>query len=118
MIDTLNDIVNVNFVTALVVITMSVGSGVIFREVTNSNLLTVLLVPALAFGALVSIYAMSMAGVFFTSNHESNTVVTSSVGMILALLIVLGLIRLRLAYGDMKKPPDPAGRLRESDPGT
>jgi hypothetical protein len=118
MIDLLNDILNVNFMTALVVITMSVGSGVIFREVTNSNFLTVLLVPTLAFGALVSIYAMSMAGMFFTTSRNSNTVVTSSLGIILALIIVLALIRLRMAVGDLTRAPDPDGRLRDSDPGT
>jgi hypothetical protein len=118
MIDTLNAIINVNFVTAMLVITMAVGSGVIFREVTNSTWMTIFLVPMLAFGALVSIYMLNQTGILFTSQKDSNTVVTSSVGMIVALLAVLGAVRLRLAFGEMKKPPDPAGRLRETDPGT
>ena len=118
MIDTLNAIINVNFVTAMLVTAMAVGSGVIFREVTNSNWMTVFLVPMLAFGALVSIYVLNQTGIFFTAQKDSNTVVTSSVGMIVALIAVLGAIRLRMAIGEMKKPPDPSGRLRETDPGT
>lgn len=118
MIDTLNAIINVNVMTAMLVTAMAVGSGVIFREVTESNWMTIFLVPALAFGALVSIYVMNQTGIFFTAQKDSNTVVTSGVGMIFALVAVLGTIRLRIAFGDMRKPPDPSGRLRESDPGT
>ncbi len=115
MLDTLMAIVNVNFVTAMIVVALTVGAGLIFRELTNSNLMTAALVPLLAFGALCSIYALGQAGIFFTTNKESNAVVSSGVGMILALLIMLGAIRSRFAFGEMRRPPDAAGRLQDAE---
>lgn len=115
MLDTLNLILNVNFVTAMVVVMLAVGSGIIFREVTNANLMTAVLVPLLAFGGLVSIYALGQAGIFFTSQKETNAVVSSSVGIILALLVMLGFIRSRFAINEMRRPPDAAGRLQDTE---
>jgi hypothetical protein len=118
MLDTLNAILNVNFTTALIVAALVAGSGVIFREMSNSNMLTVFFVPIAAFGALSSIYGLSQAGIFFTGNKDANAVMSSGLGMILAFTTMLIVIRLWIAIGDMRRPPDPSGRLLDTDPGT
>ncbi|MEQ1578331.1 MAG: hypothetical protein ABL894_11830 [Hyphomicrobium sp.] len=118
MLDMLNAILHVNFMTAIVVALLSASAGVIFREATNSNLMTAILVPVLAFGSLLSIYTLGQAGIFFTSQKEANAVVSSSVGMILALVAVLCVIRVSIAIGDMRRPPDAQGRIRDGETGT
>jgi len=118
MLDTLNAILHVNFSTAFVVAALVAGSGVIFRETTDSNLMTIFFVPAVAFGALTSIYVLSQAGVFFSSNKEANAVVSSGFGIIIAFVMMLAIIRLWIGIGDLRRPPDPDGRLRDLDPGT
>ena len=117
MIDMLNSIVSVNFLTAVIVATMVAATGVIFREMTNSTLMTVLFVPFLAFGALASIYGLSHFGIMFSSNRDSNAVVSSGFGMVIALSIMLAVIRLWHAIADMRRPPDAAGRLLDTDEG-
>lgn len=117
MLDTFSAIFNVNFTIAVVVSVLVVGSAVIFREMTSSNMMTMFFVPVVAFGALASIYSLSQAGIFFTSNKEANAVVSSGFGMVFAFSVMLGVIRLWIAIGDMRRPPDAAGRLLDTDPG-
>jgi hypothetical protein len=118
MLDTLDAMLHVNLTTAFVVAGLVVGSGVMFREMTNSNLMTVFFVPIVAFGALASIFYLSQAGIFFANNKETNAVVSSSFGMAFAFLVMLAAIRLWRIIGDMRRPPDAAGRLLDTDPGT
>ena len=118
MLDILTDIMNVNFVTAIAVVCLAAGSGFILREMTDSNLMTSIAVPFMAFGALVSIYSLGQAGIFFTREKEANDLISSGFGMILALLLMLAAIRIWVRLGDLRRPPDPDGRLLETDPGT
>ncbi len=117
MFDTLFLMVNVNFTTALVVAALVVGSGLIFREMTDSNMMTAVFVPVMTFGALASIYGLGQAGLFFTSNREANAIMSSSFGMISAFTLMLVVIRVWIAIGDMRRPPDAAGRIRDGEPG-
>lgn len=118
MLETLSFILNVNFITALAVVTLSAGSGFILREMTESNLMTTIAVPLLGFGALISIYCLGQAGFFFTSEKRANDLMSSSLGMILALLLMLLAIRIWGRVLDLRRPPDPDGRRLDTDPGT
>ncbi len=118
MLDTLNAIINVNFTTALIVASLVVVSAAIFRETTDSNMLTAFFVPIVTFGALTSIYGLSRAGILFTSQKDANNVVSSGIGIIVAFTIMLIAIRSWVAFCDLRRPPDASGRLLDSDHGT
>ncbi len=118
MLDTLNAIMHVNFATMLIVSALVVVSAVIFRETTDSNMMTAFFVPIATFGALTFIYVLSRAGIFFTTQKDANSAVSSGLGIIAALLIMMAAIRACSMIGDMRRAPDPAGRLLDKEPGT
>lgn len=118
MLDTLNAIINVNFTTAMIVAALVVVSAAIFRETTDSNMMTAFFVPFVTFGALTSIYGLSRAGILFSSQKDANSVVSSGIGIIVAFMIMLILIRSWVAICDLRRPPDASGRLLDTDAGT
>jgi hypothetical protein len=118
VLSTLNAILSVNFTTALIVASLVVASAAIFRETTDSNMMTAVFVPFVTFGALTSIYVLSQAGILFTGQKDANSVVSSGIGIIVAFIIMLAVIRSWVAICDLRRPPDASGRLLDSDTGT
>jgi hypothetical protein len=111
--DILSDILAADTFTWVVVSFLAVLAGVMIKAMTDSLALTLLFTPMFAFGALAGIYACREVGLVFTTEHESNVILTAGVGMVAAVALMLLLVRLGFLVSHQSKPVQrPSPRLR------
>ena len=99
----LSDILAADTFTYIVIGFLAVLAGVMIKAMTDSLALTLMFTPMIAFGALAGVYACREAGLVFTTDHESNIILTAGVGMVVAVALMLLLVRFGFAVSVQKK---------------
>ena len=93
MLDFLNRAVNVDTYTLVVVAMLSGWAGVLTLHVLSRTLLALVFIPSFVLGALVMNYVFELAGFYPTADRQTNVVIACTVGMIVALFILLICLR-------------------------
>ena len=93
MLDFLNLTFEVDTYTIVVVALLSAWAGVLTLHVLSKTMLALVFVPGFIFGALVANFLFEEYGVYPTPDQETNVVVACTLGIIVALLILLVLTR-------------------------
>lgn len=114
MFETLGAIFHVSGFTQFIVALLAVWAGALVRMLGSS--LTVMLVTmyVTAVGALASIYVLAEHGIYFTSYKPGNIVISSSIGMILSFLMLVGVLRIIYSIADWRRPVMPAGERQQA----
>lgn len=79
--------------TLVIVALLSGWAGVLTLHVLSRTVLSLVFVPGFTFGALATNYAFELSGFFPTHDRETNVVIACTVGIILALLVLLLVMR-------------------------
>jgi hypothetical protein len=93
MVEFLERAVAVDTFTLVIVALLSGWAGVLTLHVLSRTILALVFVPGFTFSALVTNYAFEVAGFFPTHDRETNVVVACTVGMIIALFVLLLALR-------------------------
>ena len=93
----LREIISVDLFTVLVVGVLSTWAGIIIRHMSESTFLALIFTPAIGFGALTGIYACRELEIVFSTNQNSNLITSLSIGMIVAMFIMLLVTRIWLS---------------------
>ena len=93
MLDFLNRAVTVDTYTLVVVAMLSGWAGVLTLHVLSRTLTALVFIPSFVVGALVMNYVFELAGFYPTPDRQTNVVVACTVGMIVALLVLLICLR-------------------------
>jgi hypothetical protein len=77
---------------------------VVMRAMLPVKGLSLILAPAVFWGGLSGIYTLSMLGIHFTSEKSSNVILSAAIGMIVALIATIFLLRLLEAAFRIRTP--------------
>lgn len=77
---------------------------VIMRTMLPVKSLSLLFAPAVFWGGLCGIYTLSMLGIYFTSDKSANGIISATIGMVAALLLMIALVRLIGAIFRIRTP--------------
>lgn len=102
MVDFLNQTFEVDTYTIVVVALLSAWSGVLTQHVLSRTLLALVFVPGFIFGALVANYLFHIYGFYPTPDEETNVVVACTLGIIMALLVLLVITRFARIVSDLR----------------
>jgi hypothetical protein len=80
--------------TRIVAALLAISAGLLTKRVLSHTLLAVVLVPGFTFAALFSNYLFEQYAIYLTSDRETNVVFACTLGIILALFVLVGLVRL------------------------
>lgn len=94
MFDTLNMIVSVDVFTISVVGVLTAWASIMIRHMTGSTVLSLAFCPAIYLGALVGIYQCREFDLLFSTDNDTNIIMSACFGMIAAMLIMLVLTRM------------------------
>ena len=93
MLDFLNRAVTVDTYTLVVVAMLSGWAGVLTLHVLSRTLLALVFIPGFVLGALVMNYIFELVGFYPTPDRQTNVVIACTIGMIIALFILLICLR-------------------------
>ena len=93
MLDFLNRVVTVDTYTLVVVGVLSGWAGVLTLHVLSRTVMALVFVPGFIFSALFTNYVFELTGFDPTPDRETNVVVACTLGIILALFVMLLLLR-------------------------
>jgi len=93
MLDFLHRAVTVDTYTLVVVAMLSGWAGVLTLHVLSRTLLALVFIPGFVLGALVMNYIFELAGFYPTPDRQTNVVIACTIGMIIALFILLICLR-------------------------
>ena len=93
MLDFLNRAVTVDTYTLVVVAMLSGWAGMLTLHVLSRTLLALVFIPGFVLGALVMNYIFELAGFYPTPERQTNVVIACTIGMIIALFILLICLR-------------------------
>jgi len=96
MLETLNIILSVRADTTYLVAALTFASALVFFQMTGSRTLTLLFTPLAAIGALVGIYVSREMGYYYSSDEDSNIIMSGLLGLLVSLIIVI--LTARLTY--------------------
>jgi hypothetical protein len=113
--DTMHAIVTVKTQVAVIAFVLTFLAALIIKSATDSTSLAALFVPALGFGCLVGVYSFKMAGVALSSSKDANVIAAAGIGMVVALVLMLIVVRIFGKFRDMTRPIDLAGRTQQLD---
>jgi uncharacterized membrane protein YeaQ/YmgE (transglycosylase-associated protein family) len=102
MLDFLNQTFEVDTYTIVVVALLSAWSGVLTLHVLSKTVLALVFVPGFIFGALIANYMFEKFGFYPTADQETNVVVACTLGIIMALLVLLVFTRISSAVAGMR----------------
>lgn len=77
---------------------------VLMRAMLPVKSLSFVLAPAVFWGGLTGIYALATLGVHFTSLKSANAVLSATIGMVVALIVMVVLLRLLDAAFRVRTP--------------
>lgn len=97
MVEFLNRTFEVDTYTIVVVAMLAGWSGVLTMHVLSRTVLALIFVPGFVFGALVANYLFVEYSFYPTADPETNVVVACTLGVIMALLVLLVVTRLLAA---------------------
>jgi len=93
MLQFLNQTLQVDTYTLVVVALLSGCSGILTMQVLSRTMLAMVFVPGFVFGALVANYLFEQYAIYPTPDKETNVVIACTLGMIIALLVLLVVIK-------------------------
>jgi hypothetical protein len=93
MFDFLHRAITVDTYTLVVVALLSGWAGVLTLHVLSRTMLALVFVPGFTLGALVTNYAFELTGFYPTPDRETNVVVACTIGIIIALFVLLIFMR-------------------------
>jgi hypothetical protein len=102
MLDFLSRAVTVDTYTLVIVGVLAGWAGVLTMHVLSRTLLALAFVPGFVLGALVTNYAFELMGIDPTPDRETNVVVACTVGIILALFMLLICIRVSAVVSGLR----------------
>ena len=102
MLDVLSRAIDVDTFTLLSVAALSGWAGLLLMFVQPKRMLALALMPGFVVGALASNYFFLEYGVFLTSEDETNVVLASTIGVSVALLIMIALLHFMGAINKMR----------------
>ena len=102
MLDFLNRAVTVDTYTVVVVAMLSGWAGVRTLHVLSRTLLALVFIPGFVLGALIMNYTFELAGIYPTPDHQTNVVIACTLGMIVALFILLMCLRVTSAMAGLR----------------
>jgi hypothetical protein len=102
MLDFLNRAVTVDTYTLVVVAMLSGWAGVLTLHVLSRTLLALVFIPGFVLGALIMNYAFELAGIYPTPDRQTNVVIACTVGMIVALFILLICLRVTAVMAGLR----------------
>ena len=94
MLDFLNRAVAVDTYTLVVVAMLSGWAGVMTLHVLSRTVLALVFIPGFVLGALVMNYIFEVGGFDPTPDRQTNVVIACTLGMIIALFILLICLRM------------------------
>lgn len=97
VLEFLNRTFEVDTYTVVVVALLAGWSGVLTMHVLSKTVLALIFVPGFVFGALVANYLFVEYSFYPTPDQETNVVVACTLGVIMALLVLLVATRLATA---------------------
>ena len=102
MLDVLSRAIDVDTFTLLSVAALSGWAGLLLMFVQPKRLLALALMPGFVAGALAANYFFLEYGVFLTSEDQTNVVLASTIGVSVALLIMIALLHFMGAINKMR----------------
>ena len=102
MLDVLSRAIDVDTFTLLSVAALSGWAGLLLMFVQPKRMLALALMPGFVVGALAANYFFLEYGVYLTSENETNVVLASTIGVSVALLIMIALLHLMGAINKMR----------------
>jgi uncharacterized membrane protein YeaQ/YmgE (transglycosylase-associated protein family) len=102
MLEVLSRAIDVDTFTLLSVAALSGWAGLLLMFVQPKRMLALALMPGFVVGALAANYFFLEYGVYLTSENETNFVLASTIGVSVALLIMIALLRLMGAINKMR----------------
>ena len=102
MLDFLNRAVAVDTYTLVVVAMLSGWAGVLTLHVLSRTLLALVFVPGFVLGALFMNYMFERIGFNPTPDRETNVVIACTIGMIIALFVLLISLRIAAVVSGMR----------------
>ncbi len=102
MLDFLNRAITVDTYTMVVVAMLAGWAGVLTMHVLSRTLLALVFVPGFVIGALIANYVFELAGIYPTADAETNIVAACTVGIIIALFVLLIVMRVIAATSAMR----------------
>jgi hypothetical protein len=93
MLDFLNRAITVDTYTLVVVAALSGWAGVLTLHVLSRTVLALAFVPGFILSALVTNYVFELAGFYPTPDRETNVVVACTIGIIIALFVLMLFLR-------------------------
>jgi hypothetical protein len=102
MLDFLHRAITVDTYTLVVIGLLSGWAGVLTLQVLSRTLLALIFVPGFVLGAFVVNYIFELTGFGPTSDRETNVVIGCTVGLILALLVLLVVLRATSALAALR----------------
>lgn len=89
MLETLNQIVSIRLETGVLVAGLTLACAFMLFHVTESKVLALIFAPVAGFCALVGIYFSRELGLYYSSDQQSNIILSSLIGVIISLVVVL-----------------------------
>ncbi len=102
MLDFLNRLVTVDTYTLVVVAVLSGWAGVLTLHVLSRTVLALAFVPGFVLGALITNYVFELTAFYPTPDRETNVVIASTLGIIIALFALLVFLRVTAILAGMR----------------
>ena len=102
MLDFLNRVVTLDTYTLVVVAVLSAWAGVLTLHVLSRTVLAFAFVPGFILGALIANYVFELTGFNPTPDRETNVVIASTLGIILALFVLMLILRATAILAGMR----------------
>ena len=102
MLEVLSRAIDVDTFTLLSVAALSGWAGLLLMFVEPKRMMALALMPGFVVGALAANYFFLEYGVLLTSENETNVVLASTIGVSVALLIMIAVLRLMGAISTMR----------------
>lgn len=94
-------ILNVGQDATYFVASLTIMCALLFMTMTDSKALTVLFTPLAAIGAMTGIYLSRELGLYYSTDEESNVVLSGTLGLMLSLVIIVVTARIGYAITNM-----------------
>jgi hypothetical protein len=113
--DTLFGIVNVKLQVAVIALVLTAFGALFIKNATDSTGFAALFVPAIMLGCLIGVYTFKMLGIVVSTTKDTNIIATAGIGMVLAFIVMVGLVRAAVMIGDATRPINLDGRTQETE---
>ena len=100
MLETLGAIFSVSASVTYLVAGLTMACALLFFQMTQSRTLTLFFVPVAAVGALVGIYVSRELGFYYSTEENSNILLSSLLGLMVSLVIVIVIARIAYAISN------------------